>query len=118
MKRLLAAVLLAALSLVQPAHAQPSNPSVAQVQAALADMGNWSLEHQAVMQLAARPLMEMDAFTAILDQFAEGDLNERAAVRELEGWRGHARESIAQARNAANALRPPPSLALYGPTGV
>lgn len=118
MKRLLAALLLVWAPFAQPAAALPQDPTVAAMQADLQDIGRWSLEHQAAMRTAVQPLIEIESFVAILDRFESRELSANGAVRAVEAWRTQALQAIQRGRAAAEALRPPPSLSRYGPSGA
>ncbi|MEQ1617818.1 MAG: hypothetical protein ABL883_05690 [Terricaulis sp.] len=102
-----------------PASAQQrSEPSVAAVEATLADIGQWTLEYSAVLGGAGAVLEEIDPFIVILDRFSAGETDSRAALRQIGEWRGNAANRIETVRGNAANLRAPPSLALLGPSAV
>jgi hypothetical protein len=114
MKRLLIAFALAAATLGGPALAQPREPSAADYQAVLADVGAWSLQEQAAMDRAIAPLLNANRFVEILENFTAGRARADEASSALEAWRTEGLAALAEARAAAEALPPPPSLALMG----
>lgn len=118
MKRFLFSLFAVASALTQPALAQQQpEPSAAQYQALLADVGAWSLQQQRVMDLVVAPLMDSTRFVEILEAFTAGKADAEETRRALEAWRAQGAATLAQARAAAEALPPPPSLTLMGPTG-
>jgi hypothetical protein len=120
MKHLLAAVLIAFAVIAQPAAAQTSTErqQVQQVQAMLADLGRWNQEYMAALSAGSQPLTEIQNYLNILERFSAGELRQAQARREIEAWRTQSLALVQQSRVAAEALRPPPSLAILGPDGV
>jgi hypothetical protein len=118
MKRLLAALAFLLLPLSQSPAAAQSPAEVAALQNMLADVGQWSLEHSAIMERASAPLAGVEAYIHILDSFENGDIDVETAAERIRQWRDSALGAIGQAKRDADNLRQPPSLALLGAEGV
>ncbi len=93
---------------------QRSEPSVAAVEATLADVGQWTLEYNAVLGDAGAVLDEIDPFVDILDRFSAGEINSTPALRRIDEWRRNAADRISAVRTSVADLREPPSLAWLG----
>ena len=103
-----------------PARPRPAAPSpnpVAAVEAAVGEIGAWSLEYNAILTQAGSIMDEVNVYVAILDRFASGDLRQRDALREMETWRANAVSRAQALRANAAALRAPPSLEAFGERG-
>ena len=118
MLRFVFSLFVAAAALAQPALAQRSEPSAAQYQTLLADVGAWSLQQQRVMDLVIAPLADSARFVEILEAFSSGKAQAEETARALETWRAQGMTTFAQARAAAEALPAPPSLELMGAQGA
>lgn len=109
-------VLLMSLALAaQPATAQQREPTVASVQATLADMAAWMLEYSAVLDQGAELMNNLDEYVSILERFEARDISERTALAQLEQWRVNNGTELEAVRALERALRRPPSIAEFGP---
>lgn len=96
----------------------PSTPSVAAVEQAVGEMGDWTLAYSALVAQASQVMDEVDNCTAVLDRFANGQIREREALRQMEAWRANAISRGQALRVEAAALRDPPSLTVFGERGA
>jgi hypothetical protein len=119
MKRVLAAILLGLFAFAAPAAAQSTPaPTVASVQALLADAGRWTQEFQAIMTRMNEPLTNMQPYLNALDGFTAGEVSAEDAHAAIDAWRAQGLQTLAEARVSAGALRPPPSFSSLGPEGL
>lgn len=101
-----------------PAAPQRAGPSVAEVEAALGEVGAWTLEYNAILAECAAVLNEIDAYIAIFERVVNREIREREALRQLEAWRANVVARAEALRASAVALRAPPSLAVMGELGA
>jgi hypothetical protein len=99
------------------AQSAPSE-SMTAVEAAVGEIGAWSLEYIEILTQAGAVMDEIDAYTVILDRFASRDLRQREALRQIEAWRANVISRAQALRANAIALRAPPSLTVFGERGA
>lgn len=72
----------------------------------------------AIALLAAGAPAQAEPSTAIIDRFANREIREREALRQMEAWRANAISRAQALRANAVALREPPSLTVFGEQGA
>lgn len=100
------------------AIAPRGEPSVAQVEQVVGEIGAWTLDYGALLTEASSVMDEVDGYTAILDRFAAGGVQTRRAREQMQAWRVNAVARAQALRARAVALRAPPSLAVLGADGI